>query len=202
MDIAKIRKKLKDTGQQGEAESRAESGAVPREVEDLESPGTIIRSEERVVESGIKKEEGGDRSPVEILTFILGREEYAFKISEVQEIIRPLGVTMIPNSKDYLLGITSLRGKIIPVVNLKKMLSLDGKTAEGDKKQRILILKGPKGPVGAIVDRIIGVIRTSIPEIVETPQHLPEAEMKFIEGVVIEDGRFVSIIRIDEVVNI
>jgi len=69
-------------------------------------------------------------------------------------------------------------------------------------KQKILILKGPKGPIGALIDRVVGVIRPSESKILETPPHLPEAQMRFIEGVAIVDGRFISIIRTEEAASI
>jgi len=108
---------------------------------------------------------------------------------------------MIPKTASHLRVITSLRGKIIPVVDLRRLLSLNGNTVE-EAKQKILILKGPKGPIGALIDRVVGDIRPSDSNIVETPPHLPEAQMRFIEGVAIVDGRFISIIRTEEAASI
>lgn len=199
MDIAKIRKKLKESGQEGAVPQGVEPEAVPHK-EEGHTPPVPLPPEETGREQEaqtVQKEEEGEESVLELLTFTLGNEEYAFRIGEIHEIIRPQKVTMIPKTGSHLLGITSLRGKIIPVIDLKRLLSLNGNTGEQEKR-KILILKGPKGPIGALIDRVVGVIRPSASKIVETPPHLPEAQTRFIEGVAIVDGRFVSIIRTEE----
>ncbi len=208
MDIAKIRKKFKETAQQGPDKPGTEPEEELRKGEDVPRGPEIqvFRKAETAVEG-----EGAAAAParaetadtfVELLTFTLAGEEYAFRIGDVHEIIRPQWVTRVPKSEAYLLGITSLRGKIIPVIDLKKMLSLDGNAAENGAKRRIVILKGPKGPIGALIDKIAGVIRPSASCIVESPAHLPETEMKFIEGVAIVEGRFISILRIEETITL
>jgi len=204
MDIAKIRKKLKENGQEETAKPGAEPEAALHREESHEPPAPPPPEEarrEKEAAQTVQKEEHGEDSFLELLTFTLGNEEYAFRIDEIHEIIRPQRVTMIPKTEPHLRGITSLRGKIIPVIDLRRLLSLNGNTVE-EAKQKILILKGPKGPIGALIDRVVGVIRPSDSKIVETPPHLPEAQMRFIEGVAIVDGRFISIIRTEEAASI
>lgn len=207
MDIAKIRKKIKEASQEGVAKpepaqarelGRAESVSLPQEEQDVAEKETVAPVEEVGPSAAAEKVE----SVIDLLTFSLAKEEYAFRIDEILEIIRPQRITKIPKTESFLLGITSLRGKIIPVIDLKKMLSLDGSGGEKSMKQKILILNGPKGPIGALIDRVIGVIRPSAASIIETPAHLPEAEMRYIEGVALKDGRFISIIRIEEAVTL
>ncbi len=197
MDIAKLRKKFKES-----AASEAEKPDVGRE-EVTETKGTArpeVQSAEEQVES--KETSEGEEPTVQLLAFRLANEEYAFRIDEIDEIVRPQRITKIPNTRPSLLGITSLRGKIIPVVDLRRMFSL-GEAPEGaDRKQKILILKGPKGPVGALIDSVTGVIRPLLSKIAETPIHLREDQMRFIEGVAIVDGRFISVIRMEEAVAI
>lgn len=200
MDIAKIRKKAKDfsgAGERTEApDPEASTGGIRTVQEPAAPPG------------GIEEGKAASEAPaetadivVELLTFSLAKEEFAFRVRDIQEIIKDQRITRIPRSEPYLLGITSLRGKIIPVVDLKKRLSLDGGREE-ERKRKILILKGPRGPIGAVVDRVIGVIRQPLSRIGEAPPHLLETEMKFIEGVAVVDGRFISIIKTEEAMNI
>ena len=200
MDIAKIRKKGKGTEEIGkglpEAESRQGGTGEERETASADHP------QEAVAEREVSDREGAaPDETVEILTFSLASEEYAFKVSEILEIIKPQRITAIPRSEPYLVGITSLRGKIIPVIDLKRRLSLGGRDGDG-RKQKILIVKGPEGPIGVQVDRVIGVIRTEVSKIEETPPHLQDAEMRFIEGVVSANGRFVSIMKTTETLDI
>ena len=204
MDIAKIRKKGKGTGlpaeQQPSAQvSQAGTEALRKaeEVPEPQEPGKE-RAEDNIVP---RPEAEGEGATLELLTFALAQEEYAFRISEVEEIIRLQSLTKIPKSEPYLLGVTSVRGKIIPVIDLKKRLSLRGEGGTTER-QKILILKGPRGTIGAVIDKVIGVIRPRSSRIGEPPPHLLETEMRFIEGVTLEDGRFISIIKTEETLNI
>jgi purine-binding chemotaxis protein CheW len=248
MDIAKIRKKLKELEVNGLQEktkdrevnptedpgippdekingSSADSRPSP-EAEDLtyeagqpteedidivQGPGPAVREEP----GELKAEEEKAKTPVtgtrtgpeqeevvEILTFNLLNEEFAFRISHLEEILRYQRITKIPKVPKYVLGITSLRGKVIPVIDLKLKFSLTSEPSGIVKKGKILIIKGPKGPIGAAVDKVIGVIRLTKSEILPPPSHLSEAELKFIDGVAIIDKRFVSIINMEETVSL
>lgn len=207
MDIAKIRKKFKETGQavpkpSAEPEEVREAAEAPSPAEIPAARGEQKGSAAQKIEDEERIEEEAGDSVIELLAFVLAKEEYAFRIQEIQEIVRPQRITRIPKTEQPLLGITSLRGKIVPVIDLKRMLSLEEGPGEASGKQKIVILKGSRGPVGAVIDRVVGVIRPPALSIVETPPHLPEREMRFIEGVAIEGGRFISIIRIEEAVNV
>lgn len=240
MDIAKIRKKLKETEgerQQSkvkgqtikasedqtvksdekipELQSRPESHqAMPEpelidaKVEMKQKPVEFIDKEKmkskdesnKVYESAVKVETGKTEEVIEILTFRLLKEEFAFRISQLAEIIKYQRITMVPKMPNYVLGITSLRGKVIPVIDLKQKLSLTDKLSDVDRKGKILIIKGPKGPIGVTVDRIIGVVRLAKSEILPPPSHLSEAELKFIDSIAMVDKRFVSILNMEEAI--
>ncbi len=200
MDIAKIRKKFRDTSQTSERPP-LHPLLPPVAVRDIEkstdSPSSTLPDKAEEHEKGDSPD-----SLLELLTFHLSLEEYAFRIDEIQEIIRHIRITRVPRSVNYLMGITSLRGKIIPVIDLGKRLSLRGESSEGYRMQKILIVKGPKGPIGAMIDRVDGVIRSSLSTVVEAPLHISESEKKFIEGVVTANHRFISLLRTEEVMNI
>jgi purine-binding chemotaxis protein CheW len=226
MDIAKIRKKLKEKdikSQQSIADDKTveEHEATSLKPEEKKSeritPETDINQEAkgagnekikvekektkgRVIEDKIDEDKTGD--VIEILTFSLLKEEYAFRISQLEEIRKYQRITLVPKMPNYVLGITSLRGKVIPVIDLKTKLSLKDKPSGIDQRGKILIIKGPKGPIGVAVDKIIGVIRIAKNEILPPPSHLTEKEIKFIEGIAVVDKRFISIIHMEETINI
>lgn len=240
MDIAKIRKKIKE-GKEGkedkvqgespevapspeESDSRRSEEPVTKETsathgpqdetEEAPSHETIsppARSaiHETAPSAKIAETEDTGEKIVELLTFHLSTEEFAFRVFDIEEILRFQRIMLVPKVPDYILGITSLRGKIMPVIDLKKRLSINGKDARvlselqtDNSRKKILTLKGPKGPVGAVVDKVKGVIRISPSEIVEPPAHLSEAELIFIEGVVLYNSRFISVIRMEKVLEI
>jgi purine-binding chemotaxis protein CheW len=135
---------------------------------------------------------------VEILTFNLLQEDFAFRISEMHEIIRFQNITKVPKTAYFILGITSLRGKIIPVIDLKQRLSLTDTAAFNKRDGKILIIKGLKGPIGVAVDKVAGVVNVPKSEILPPPSHLSETELRFIYGIAIVDKRFISIINMEE----
>jgi len=227
MDIAKIRKKLKETqsagGQQSLAGSKkpgeAEAGSarpLEKEPETVAAKADIgqkseTRQDEKTVADHVgvegektkaQLEEGKTDEVVEILTFSLLKEDFAFKISQLEEILRSQRMTMVPTMPTYVLGITSLRGKVIPVIDLKTKLTLIDKPSDISHRGKILIVKGPKGPIGVAVDKVIGVVRVAKTEIIPPPSHLTEGELKFIEGVTVLDKRFISIMNMEEAVAI
>ena len=130
---------------------------------------------------------------------------------------------MVPTMPDYVLGITSLRGKIIPVIDLKTRLNLQEKSLstnspgagpaaspadnpetgkQSGMEKKILIISGPKGMIGATIDKVMGVVRLPLSGMLQPPGHLDEKELKFIEGVVVLEKRFISIIHSDAAMDI
>jgi purine-binding chemotaxis protein CheW len=229
MDIAKIRKKAKEQ----EAEKRQGERSVPPAsgVEGL--PATLPKTEENPqiqeqsvsevaepagpglkeapepLESPAGVQEGVEEEQLELLTFRLLNEEFAFRVPEVEEIIRYQKVTKVPTMPDYMLGITSLRGKIIPVIDLKARLNLkrlehgaEQHAEEEASSEKILIIEGPKGFIGAAVDRVVGVVRILKGDVLDPPAHLTEAELGFLSGVVVFDKRFISIVSSENTMNI
>ncbi len=192
MDIAKLRKRLKEKSEKNDisipGESGVDNGAQPLPEHSETRDGTP--------EAGIVETD----DIIELLVFGLYNEEYAFMVSELEEIIRPQQITSIPRTKEYLIGVTSLRGKIIPVIDLKKMLLLTGK--EESAKRKIIVLKGNKGPLGVLVDRIAGVVRLPVSGLTEAPAHLKESQLRYINQVAVFNSRFISIINSEEIMNI
>jgi purine-binding chemotaxis protein CheW len=150
------------------------------------------------VSEGVSPE--GTENIIEILTFKLLSEDFAFRVSDLVEIIKLQHITPVPGLSDSVLGLTSLRGKVIPVIDLKVKLSLRGDPAEDSHRRKILIIKGPKGRIGAAVDRVTGVVRIPEADLLPPPSHLSEEELKFISGVAVVEKRFVSILNMQEAI--
>lgn len=238
MDIAKIRKKAQAKEKKDKAEKMpvtVELTEKGREEQPQDMPRESLGSTEEVRDefspeaSGEKADEQVDKTQpkeetrseekqediLELLTFSLSEEEFAFRVSEVEEIIRYQKITRVPAVPDYVLGITSLRGKVMPVIGLKIRLGLeknpmsdDHTDAEmvtksgADSNKKIVIVSGSKGLIGAAVDKVIGVVRFPDTKMLEPPAHLTDAELRFIEGVVIFEKRFISIIRLENTMDI
>ena len=236
MDIAKIRKKIKEEAEKEKSEDRpvdeTSAGAqqppvTSEKTEDSKQhiensrqyivdsiqgenpqthvPAQVVSESRQIGTESVSKTANHEETIsgiIELLTFQLAAEEFAFRISEVEEILTPQQITMVPKAPDYILGITSVRGKVMPVLDLKKRLSIKDNGASGKVRKKILTLKGPKGRIGIMIDRINGVIRIDESDIAEPPAHLSESDLMFVGGVVLYNGRFISVLRLEEAADI
>lgn len=208
MDIAKIRKKINK-----EKESTPDTSAEIAEKNSASLPETVPSKPQADIQKIEKQKSGLPAKPqhvkqetekeelIELLTFYLANEEFAFKLSDIEEILRYQIVTFVPRTPEYVQGITSLRGKIIPVVDLIRRLSMSDVSLNKDVRKKVLILKGAKGLFGALVDKIKGVIRVLPSEIKDPPSHLSENEQVFIEGVLLYENKFVSVLKLYEILD-
>lgn len=125
--------------------------------------------------------------------FVLGEEEYAVSITQVKEIINySKEATRLPDTPRYIEGIISLRGKIIPVVNLAIRLNM--KTAKTDNK-RALIVETETREIGIVVDEVVGVI--DLKE--DAVEHMPMVtENEYIRGIGKEGNRLLILLDVDK----
>ena len=109
--------------------------------------------------------------------FGLGQEEYAISISQVKEIIKYKDVTKLPNMGGGMEGIISLRGRVIPVINLSKRLNVP--TASTVEK-KVLIIETENHDLGVIVDQVTEVLRVQEASIETLPM---VAGNEYIQGI-------------------
>jgi purine-binding chemotaxis protein CheW len=233
MDIAKIRKKAQEkAGRKEEPQPGAEQASpeeLPGSAPAQSGEGQPADEGEPELETGHGQEDAvsepagageavedphedaASEEKTELLTFNISGREFAFRLDVVEEIIRYQRVTRVPVLPSYVRGITSLRGKIIPVIeagirlaireNVVKSESAEGSPAKPGN-EKIIILSGPKGFIGALVDNVLGVVRFPEKGLLDPPGHLSEEERKFVEAVVIMDGRFISVVRSEEAMSV
>lgn len=159
-----------------------------------------VDADKTIVPAGpaVKAEIKDIKDEAEILAFKIANEEYAVRINDLQEVLRLQRITAVPRSPEYLKGITSLRGKILPVIDLRDRLGL---TEENVGKQKIIVISGKKEAFGALVGTVLGTFRFPEDELLPPPSTLTDKEKKFIEGVVRMDNKFISILKVDEILN-
>jgi chemotaxis signal transduction protein len=202
MDIAKIRKKLKESkkGKGKKVPSKKDKGEF--EGQSDENVQQLVALKE-IVDSELAEEapEEEEIKTVDFLRFSLRKEDYAIRISEIEEILRPQAITSVPGANPFVIGITSFRGKMIPVVDIRKRLLAEPQERDQRKLAKIVILRGPKGAIGIFVETQMEVIIVPEKDIMEPPSHLSEEERKYIEGVSVFDDNFVSVINMDELLD-
>ena len=102
---------------------------------------------------------------LQLVSFKIGDEEFGVDILKVQEINRSLEVTRVPNAPEYVDGVINLRGKVIPIIDLRRRFGLERK--EHDKNTRIVVVELKGDVIGFVVDAVNEVLR--IPRSVTEP---------------------------------
>ncbi len=140
-------------------------------------------------------EEAGDRTGQYVI-FRLGEEEYGLPIEQVSSIIRYEPATPVPRAPRSVDGVINLRGRIIPVVNLKRKL-LD-QEFEPTGVSRIVVAEGEAGMVGLVVDAANEVATIDLGEVRPTPETALSAEtMEAFEGVANHGAKLVILLNLD-----
>jgi len=136
-----------------------------------------------------------------LLTFSLGGEGYGVSILKVKEIIGMLEITPVPRTPTFIKGVINLRGKIIPVMDLRIKFGMDEQ--EYNERTCIIVvevnLKGSQRLLGVVVDMVSEVVSISSEEIEPPPEYGTALEHNFILGIGKIKDRVVIILDIDEV---
>ena len=111
---------------------------------------------------------------LQLVSFNVAEEEYGLQILKVQEIIRMQGLTRVPNSPPFVEGVINLRGKVIPVVALRKRFGLPPQ-AHG-RQTRIVVAEVSGAIIGFVVDSVSEVLR--IPSTAIEPAHASETSTR------------------------
>ncbi len=135
---------------------------------------------------------------LQIVTFRLGDEEYGIDILKVQEINRMTEITLMPKAPFSVEGVINLRGKVIPVINLRKRFGLGIK--EVDSQSRIIVVD-TGSTVGLIVDSVSEVLRVSSDRIEPSPPITGSAGSEYIMGIGKLDDKLIILLDIDKLLG-
>lgn len=129
---------------------------------------------------------------LQLVTFGLGDEEFAVDILAVQEINRMMALTRVPQSPPEVEGVINLRGKIIPVIDLRKRFGL--KANEKSEQSRIIVVDVHNKVLGFIVDRVSEVLRIPSNIVEPAPSMVCSVDSDFIAGVGKLDDRLLILL--------
>jgi purine-binding chemotaxis protein CheW len=145
----------------------------------------------------------GDVRSGKYLTFQLGREEFGIRVLKVREIMGILEVTSVPHTPAHVKGVVNLRGKVVPVIDLRIKFGLP----PADYTQRTCIivtqLKGESGPIlmGVIVDAVSEVLNLAPCDIEDTPDFGEEIASHYLLGLAKVKGKVKILLDIDRVLS-
>ncbi|MDP3210769.1 MAG: chemotaxis protein CheW [Methylotenera sp.] len=135
----------------------------------------------------------------EYLTFVLGAEEYGLEILKVQEIRGYDAVTQIANTPEFIKGVVNLRGKIVPIVDLRIKFNL-GKV-EYNEFTVVIILNLHGRVVGIVVDGVSDVIALKEEQIRDVPSLVTSIDTKYIVGLATLDQRMLILVDIEQLMT-
>jgi purine-binding chemotaxis protein CheW len=132
------------------------------------------------------------------VSFHVGGEEFGLDILRVQEIIRVQQLTRVPNSPDFVEGVINLRGKVIPVIALRKRFGLQ--ILAQDKQTRIVVVEVKGTVLGFMVDSVSEVLRIPA-DTVEPPPRLGKVEREYVSGVGKLNDRLLILLDVDRLMS-
>lgn len=136
----------------------------------------------------------------EYLCFNVADEAYALSIMAIKEIIKPREVTEVPRMPGFVTGVISLRGVIIPIMDMRLRLSLPVKEMTG--RERILVLKTANGLCGVLVDEVIQVVRLGSSAIEGPPTILDGVDREFVMGLGRYDNRMLILLNLESILDL
>jgi len=117
-----------------------------------------------------------------LVGFILGGEEFCVDILKVQEIIRMVDITKMPNAPEYVEGVINLRGRVIPVVDLRNWFHL-GESQEEEGSRRIVVASINGVRIGLVVDQVSQVFKLPGDQVAPAPDAVKRKGSECISGV-------------------
>jgi len=136
---------------------------------------------------------------LQVVGFRIGEETFGVRIGSVREIVRVPEITSVPNAQETIEGVINLRGKIIPVIDLRKRF---GQTEiQPDKKNRILVVELENKLVGLIVNSASEVLKIP-PSEIESPGSLfADGESSYVTGVGKLKGRLIILLDLGKLLH-
>ncbi|MFN8389443.1 MAG: chemotaxis protein CheW [Bdellovibrionota bacterium] len=137
------------------------------------------------------------------LTFSISKERYGVEILRVQELIGVTHITHVPRCPEFIKGVINLRGKIIPVFDLRLKFGIE--PIPYDEKTCIIVVNVNKGEqklaIGVIVDTVLEVVNLAAEEIEPAPNYGSQLDSQFIVGMGKKDGHLNILVDIQKILT-
>jgi purine-binding chemotaxis protein CheW len=133
------------------------------------------------------------------LTFYLDVEEYGIEILKVQEIIGVMAITPVPRTPDFIRGVMNLRGKVIPIIDIRLKLAMEAKAQT--EETCVIVVKAQGIEMGIIVDKVSEVADIASGEIQDAPSFGENINTDYILGIGKSAGKVRLLLDIDRVLS-
>ncbi len=148
------------------------------------------------MEEALKKQ---DAELMQLVTFSIGEEEFGVDILKVQEIIRTMEITKVPRAPQFVEGVINLRGKVIPIIDLRRRFGLEARGH--DKNTRIIVIEINNMIVGFVVDSVSEVLRIPFSTVEPPPPVVSGTESEYISGVGKLEDRLLILLDLDRLLS-
>lgn len=155
--------------------------------------------ETNMLEKRERQHGAGAEELLQLVSFNIGAEEFGVDILKVQEINRMVEITRVPQTPDYVEGVINLRGKVIPIIDLRKRFDLGVK--EYDKNTRIVVVDINGNIMGMVVDSVSEVLRIPRSSIEPPPQVVTGINTEYINGVAKLEDRLLIFLDLSKVID-
>lgn len=132
-----------------------------------------------------------------LVIFSLGKELYGVTIQSVESIIKLQAITQVPHAASFILGVTNLRGTVVPVLDLRRRFNMA--CCENTPNTRIVIINAEGSKVGIVVDEVTEVLKVSRNSIQPPPAMSTTVESAFINGIARINNRLVILLDLEKV---
>ncbi|MHA0856925.1 chemotaxis protein CheW [Paenibacillus sp. CMAA1364] len=129
------------------------------------------------------------------IEFTINEEQYAIRIQDIDEIIKVQDITQIPSVTSYVEGVINLRGRVVPVISLRKFFDLEDK--EYTRRTRIIVINHQEDAVGIIVDAVNKV--TTFSDIQAPPERMGGIDGTYFVGIGVTEVGLVAILELNEI---
>jgi len=136
---------------------------------------------------------------LQLVTFTLASEEFGLEILKVQEIIRTLEITRVPRAPAFVEGVINLRGKVIPIIGLRRRFGMPDRAQ--DKDTRIIVIEIKQMIVGFVVDSVSEVLRIPASTVEPPPSIVSGIDSEYISGVGKLNDRLLIMIDLDALLS-
>jgi len=136
---------------------------------------------------------------LQLVSFNVGSEEFGVDILKVHEINRMTEITRVPKAPVFVEGVINLRGKIIPIIDLRKRFGME--TKEKDKNTRIVVVEINEQTIGFVVDSVSEVIRMPMENIDDAPELVTGIDADYIKGVGKLENNLLILLDLEKVMS-
>lgn len=136
---------------------------------------------------------------LQLVSFKVGNEEFGVDILQVHEINKMTEITRVPKAPDFVEGVINLRGRIIPIVDLRKRFGMAPK--EKDKETRIIVVDINGQTIGFIVDSVSEVIRLPQENVEDAPDLVTGIDAEYIKGVGKMQDRLLILLDLEKILT-